>query len=146
MSTTRTTLALILAAAFLCCAAYAKDEADTDSLYSRIGGSEAVSAIASELVDRAAHDPLTARSWEKVELSRVKQMLAEYLCSQTGGGCTYTGDSMKDVHAGLDITEAEMYRLVEQLREVMQDRHIALRDRNAVLAILAPTKRDVVTK
>ena len=73
-------------------------------------------------------------------------MLAEYLCSKTGGGCVYTGDTVKDIHAGLNITEAEMYRVVEHLRAVMQKNGVALRERNEVLAIFAPSKRDVVTK
>ena len=81
-----------------------------------------------------------------MNLPRVKSMLVEQLCNVTGGPCTYTGDTMLDVHAGLKITEAEMNGMVEILRRVMIRHRIKLRERNELLAILAPMKRDVVTE
>jgi hemoglobin len=53
---------------------------------------------------------------------------------------------MIDVHAGLKITEAEMNGMVEILSKVMIRHRIKLRERNELLAILAPMKRDVVTE
>jgi len=119
--------------------------AASPSLYERIG-SERLSAIANELVDRSSSDPRTSRSWRKVSLHRVKDVLTVYLCSITGGPCVYEGDTMKDIHAGLDITEAEMFTMVQSLRDIMIRHEVPLRERNELLALLAPSKRDVVTK
>ena len=115
------------------------------SLYDRIGG-ERLGAIASDLVDRSSSDPRTSRSWRKVSLHRVKGVLTVYLCSIAGGPCAYEGDTMKDVHAGLDITEAEMFTMVQSLRDIMVSHDVPMRERNELLALLAPSKRDVVTK
>ena len=53
---------------------------------------------------------------------------------------------MRDVHAGLKITQAEFYGLVPDA-EGLHERHgIAIRERNELLAILAPMKRDVVER
>jgi len=140
----RTCAALALWSLLAFATAYAGPEGK--SLYERVGGQAAVTAIAGELVDQATADPRTARSWQKVELQRVKVLLTEYLCFTTGGPCTYSGDTMKDVHAGLKINEAEMNAMVEMLRQIMVRRGLALRERNEMLAVLAPTKRDVVTQ
>ena len=86
------------------------------------------------------------QSFAKVDLKRVKRLLAEQICSLTGGGCTYTGDSMAEVHAGHNIRDAEFFGLVEKMRVIMIRNGIALRERNELLAILAPMKRDVVTR
>ena len=126
--------------AFTCTTAFAEA-----SLYDRIG-KDRLSAIANELVDRSSSDPRTSRSWRKVSLHRVKCVLNVYLCSLTGGPCQYEGDSMKDVHAGLDINEAEMFTMVQSLRNIMESHEVPLRERNELLALLAPSKRDVVTK
>ncbi|MGH6609174.1 MAG: group I truncated hemoglobin [Burkholderiaceae bacterium] len=120
--------------------------ADALSLYERVGGGTIIAAISSDLVERAAADPRTKRSWRKVNLTRVKGVLSEHLCSVTDGPCTYGGDTMEDIHAGLDITEAEMFALVEILRDIMIEREIRVRERNELLALLAPMKRDVVTR
>jgi len=116
------------------------------SLYERLGGQTRVSAFINETIDRTSSDPKLNHSFEKVDLDRVKRLLVEQICSLTGGGCTYTGDTMVDVHAGLKLTETDMYGLVEILREAMIRHGVALRERNELLAILAPMKRDVVTQ
>ena len=116
------------------------------SLYERLGGHPTVQAIADDVIDDAASDPKLKRSFAKVNLARVKQLLAEQICAVTGGGCQYTGDSMHDVHAGLGITEAEFFGLVEVLRTSMRRHGVGLRERNELLKILAPMKRDVVER
>ena len=116
------------------------------SLYERLGGQPTVAAIAADVIDDAASDPKLKRSFAKVDLARVKKLLAEQICQVTGGGCQYTGDSMHDVHAGLGITEAEFYGLVEVLRTSMRRHGVGLRERNELLRILAPMKRDVVER
>lgn len=133
-----------LVTALLAVAYCATASADA-SLYERIGG-ERLSSIANDLVDRSSSDPRTSRSWRKVSLGRVKAVLNTYLCSVTGGPCAYDGDTMKDVHAGLEINEAEMYTMVQSLRDIMIRHDVPLRERNELLALLAPTKREVVTR
>jgi hemoglobin len=77
-------------------------------------------------------------------LERIKRSLAEQLCDLSGGPCHYTGDSMKDVHQGLHISQAQFYRLVETLRDVLQERGVDPGSTNELLRLLAPMKRDVV--
>jgi hemoglobin len=114
------------------------------SLYERLGGTEKVTAVVNETIDVVAADPRMNQSFDKVNLKRVKALLVEQICSLTGGGCAYTGDSMKDVHAGHKISNAEFYDLVEVLRESLRKQNIPLSARNELLEILAPMKRDVV--
>lgn len=116
------------------------------SLYDRLGGGDGVSAIVDELIDRSRTGPNTSRSFEKVNLKRLKQQIALQVCSLTGGPCAFTGDDMKTTHAGHDITQAEFYAMVEILRGVLDDRGVGEREKNELLAVLAPFKRDVVTR
>jgi len=117
-----------------------------DSLYARLGGTPNVTAVVSDVIDEAAGDPHLKRSFDKVNLKRLKNLLVEQICELTGGGCRYSGDSMHDVHAGLGITQAEFYGLVQVLKDSMQRHGIAIRERNELLAILAPMKRDIVER
>jgi hemoglobin len=111
-----------------------------------MGGSAKVTAVVNEVIDVAATDPHMKRSFADVDIPRVKRLLVEQICELAGGGCTYTGDTMHDVHAGLGITQAEFYDLVQTLRDSMIRHGIGLRERNELLRILAPMKRDVVEK
>ncbi len=114
------------------------------TLYSRLGGETGVAAISTTLIDRIAADPLTGPSFKDSKLDRIKRLLAEQICDLSGGPCRYSGDPMKEVHAGHHISEAQFYVVVDQLRGILEERHVDLRSRNELLRLLAPMKRDVV--
>ncbi len=113
-------------------------------LYQRLGGEAGVQAIVDETIDTVAADPRTNHSFQKVDVKRLKGKIVEQICSLTGGGCKYSGDTMKQSHAGLNITQAEFYITVQVLRDVL-DKRVGEREKNELLKILAPMKRDVVT-
>ncbi len=115
-----------------------------DNLYTRLGGEAGVAAISNTLIDRVVADPVMGPSFEGSKLSRIKTLLAEQICDLSGGPCHYSGDPMKEVHAGHHITEAMFYRMVATLREILQERHVDQRSTNQLLRLLAPMKRDVV--
>jgi hemoglobin len=114
------------------------------SLYARLGGTPKVTAFVGQTIDVVANNPKMNQSFDKVNLQHVKDMLIEQICSLTGGGCKYTGDTMRDVHAGHHISNAEFFDLVEVLRDAMRAQDVPLSARNELLEILAPMKRDVV--
>jgi hemoglobin len=115
-----------------------------NSLYVRLGGEAGVAAISNMLIDRVAADPVMGPSFKDSKLSRIKTLLAEQICDLSGGPCHYSGDPMKEVHAGHHITEAMFYRMVDTLRGILKERHVDLRSTNQLLRLLAPMKRDVV--
>jgi hemoglobin len=83
-------------------------------------------------------------SFKDSKLSRIKTLLAEQICDLSGGPCHYSGDPMKEVHAGHHITEAMFYRMVDTLRDILRERQVDIRSTNQLLRLLAPMKRDVV--
>ena len=130
---------LLLAADIACAAAGARP-----SLYDRLGGEAGVAAIATSLIDRVSADPRLGRSFKDAKLDRIKRLLAEQICDLSGGPCRYSGDSMKEVHAGHHISEADFYGMVADLRDILKERHVSQGATNELLRRLAPMKRDVV--
>ena len=117
-----------------------------DTLYDRLGGETGVAQFVNRTVDLSAMDPQTKRTFDKVDLKKLKQKVAEQICSLTGGPCTYTGDSMKLVHQGMNLTEAEFYGFVETLRSALNESQVSDGAKNELLRILAPMKRDIVSQ
>jgi hemoglobin len=113
-------------------------------LYDALGGEAGVSAIAGSLIDRVSADPKLGRSFKNSNLDRIKRLLAEQICDLSGGPCRYSGDSMREVHAGHHISEAEFFGMVADLRAVLKERHVSQGAANELLRLLAPMKRDVV--
>ena len=75
----------------------------------------------------------------------MKEKIVEQICSLAGGGCKYTGDPMDKVHKGLQNTEAEMNLVVQWLRDALDSAGVKESEKNELLRLLAPMKRDIVT-
>lgn len=116
------------------------------TLYARLGGEESIMQIVDVTINLVATSPKTARSFDKVNLANVKKRIVEHICALTDGPCKYTGDAMHLVHRGMDITESEFYGMVEALRFALDGAHVNEAAKNELLRILAPMKRDIVTK
>lgn len=116
------------------------------SLYERIGGKEVLYRISAETLDRVAEDPKTMRSFDGVKMDLLKESLTNFLCVETGGDCVYEGEPMENSHADAEITVAEFELMVHTMREVMDHNNVDTREKNELLKILAPMKKDVVTK
>jgi hemoglobin len=114
------------------------------SLYTRLGGEPVVTALVSETIDATVADPRLNQSYRNTDLPRIKRLVVEQICDLAGGGCHYSGDSMREVHANHHISQREFYGLVENLRAAMRRHHVNLRARNELLALLAPMAPDVV--
>lgn len=119
--------------------------AGAQTLYERLGGAPVVERIAAQTIDRTAADPATRRSFDKVNLANLKKKVAEQLCELSGGPCKYSGDPMKLVHKGMDINEGEFNGMVQHLRDACDASGVGQREKNELLRLLAPMKRDIVT-
>ncbi len=80
------------------------------TLYERLGGYDAISAVANDLVSRLQADSLLGRFWQNRSedgIRREKQLLTDFLCSSAGGPLYYTGRDMKVSHKGMKISERD---------------------------------------
>lgn len=131
---------------FLLLNACATQPKANQSLYERIGGQAMLSEISSDTIDIVSTDLRTMRSFKDVKLKVLKESITNFLCIKTGGSCEYEGETMKNSHAEAEITTAEFELMVQVMRDVMDKHHVGTKEKNELLKILAPMKRDVVTK
>lgn len=114
------------------------------TLFERIGGLPVLTLVVSETIDHSASHPKLKRSFDGVKLATLKQSVVDQLCMLTGGGCVYEGETMKNSHQDLKITTAEFELFVAAFRKSL-DNHVGQAEKNELLKILAPMKRDIVT-
>jgi hemoglobin len=89
-------------------------------------------------VPKHVADPRLNQSFKGTDVARVKWLIAEQICGRAGGGCHYSGDSMRDVHVNHNVTQTEFFGLLKDLRKALRRHHMRLRERNELLALLAP--------
>jgi hemoglobin len=122
-------------------AAPAKKEA---SLYQRLGGQPAITAVIDDFVANVAADERINGRFAKTDIPRLKKLLVEQVCAGTGGPCQYTGRDMKTAHKGMRLQEAEFTALVEDLGKSLNKFKVAKQEQDELLAILGPMKPDIV--
>ena len=124
-------------------AATAAPAADS-SLYDRLGGKTAITAVVDDFVGNVAADKRINARFAKTNIPHLKQMLVEQICQATGGPCTYTGKSMKDAHKGMKITEADFNALVDDLTRSLGKFKVGDREKTELLTALGSMKGDIV--
>lgn len=80
------------------------------SLYERLGGYDAISAVVDNLLPRLRSDAQLGRFWQnrgEDGIRREKQLLIDYLSANAGGPMYYTGRDMKVSHKGMNISESD---------------------------------------
>jgi len=120
-----------------------------DSLYKRLGGYDAIAAVVDDLIGRMVADPELKKFFDPFSTdsrARIRQRLVEQLCMASGGSCVYTGRTMKAVHAGIGITEANWTSFMNHAGAALDKFKVPAKEKGEVVALLVSLKRDIVEK
>lgn len=117
------------------------------NLYARLGGYDAVAAVADNLLERLTGDALLGRFWENRGddgVAREKQLLIDFLCSSAGGPLLYTGRDMATTHRGMGISQADWDAFIGHLEATLDAFSVPDTERAEVLAFIDSTREDIV--
>jgi len=115
------------------------------SLYERLGGEAAVTAVVDEFVANVAADERINKFFTATDIAKLKAHLVNQIGQATGGPQIYTGRDMKTTHAGMGIDQAAFDALVEDLVKALDKFSVPEREKGELLALLGPMKADIVT-
>jgi hemoglobin len=114
------------------------------SLYDRLGGKPAITAVIDQFVANVANDKRINERFATTDIPRLKKNLVEQVCMASGGPCTYAGRDMKTTHTGMRITTADFTALVEDLVSSLDKFKVPEAEKKELLGILGPMKKDIV--
>ena len=118
-----------------------------DTLYARLGGYDAIAAVADDLLPRLMGDPRLGRFWQyraEDSLRREKQLLVDFLCASAGGPLLYVGRDMKTSHKGMRIDEGDWQVFRGHLEATLDAFKVPAAERADVLGFIESTKPDIV--
>ena len=117
------------------------------SLYTRLGGYDAIAAVVDDLVRRLAHDPKLGRFWANRGadgIRREKQLVINFIVDRAGGPLTYTGRDMLTTHKGMKITGADWNIFMGHLNETLDKFKVPARERQDVIGFMESLKGTVI--
>ena len=127
----------------------AHTQAKEKSLYERLGGYDAISAVVNELAVRLVKDEKLGVYFKGLSNDSKRKLIAhltDFVCSATGGPCIYTGRDMKTSHEGLGITDEEWDRFVRITKEVLNKFKVPAKEQQEFLQLVSPLKSVIVEK
>lgn len=118
---------------------------DPRPLYVQLGGVEGIERLADRFVRELAADSEVRSHFEGIDARRFRAQVAAHLCEVADGPCSYAGDSMLEVHRGMEIDQRAFNATVESLIRAMESLRLPVPAQNRLLARLAPMRADIVT-
>lgn len=144
-------LSFIAAMTFVVSCSSDDEKAADPTLYTRLGGVDAISLVVDKFLTNVAADTEINGRFEATvanesRLRLLRNNLIDQICAGSGGPCTYKGLSMAAAHAGMDISDAEFGALVGDLVAALDFYKVPEKEKTDLLAILGPMQSDIVGK
>jgi len=142
----RIIVATAVAAALWSGTAHAHMAAPKRTLYERLGGRPAITAVVDDFVGNVARDRRINRFFANANVPRLKRLLVQQICQASGGPCVYTGRDMKSAHRGMGVSNRDFHALVQDLGRTLNKFRVPAREQKELVAALAPLQKDIVER
>lgn len=131
-------------------AAKAAAPVDKNSLFARLGGTPAVTAVVDSFVNTAAADKrvnfFRDGKFKNLNVPHLKEQLVKFISMATGGPKAYNGLDMKTAHEGMKIKSSEFDAIAEDLSLTLDKFKVPAKEKGELMAIAASTKKDIVSQ
>ena len=117
------------------------------SLYDRLGGYEAVSAVVDDFAGKLFTDPVVGkRFFGMSDDSRegFRQKNKNLVCAATGGPCKIISRPAATTHGGLGIKASEFNIVAQHLVDTLNKFNVPEQEHNELMAIIASLRPDIV--
>jgi len=142
-------LMLLATLGLTACASMGGDATPAPSLYKRLGGREGIAGVVDAFVANALADPRIGPAFKSLPADKVgplKTNIADFICENTGGPCSYGGRTMKDSHRGLGLEKADFDACNAALAKALDSKNVAAADKEQVMKLVASLMNDIVEK
>jgi hemoglobin len=121
----------------------------TKTLYERLGGYDAIVAVANDLLPRLRSDPQLGRFWAhrgEDGIMREKQLLIDFLCTSAGGPMYYRGRDMTLTHKGMHISESDWNMFLEHAAATLAKFQVPDAEKREVVELVQSIKKECVKR
>lgn len=146
-----------LASAFALCGAaaplaLAQQPGAQNSLYDRLGGLKGITVVVDDFLDRLVsnrtlnRNPAIKAGRQSSPTPYLKFQVAQLVCEVSGGPCKYTGKTMKESHAHLNISEKEWDVMAKEFKKSLDKFKVPATEQQELFDIVGKTKGDIVVR
>ena len=133
-------------------AARAQQPGVQKTLYERLGGLKGITMVTDDFINRLVanktlnQNPAINAGRKNSPPPYLKFQVSQLVCEVSGGPCKYTGKSMKESHAHLNISEKEWEIMAAEFRKSLNKFKVPAAEQKELFAIVGKTKADIVAR
>lgn len=119
------------------------------SLYTRLGGYDAIAAVVDDFIGRLVADKRFTKFFvghSEDSLHKIRMHVIDQLCNAAGGPCNYIGRDMRMSHHGLGITSEDWDASAKHLVDALNKFKVGKTEQDDLLAFVSSLKKDIVDK
>jgi hemoglobin len=127
------------------------------SLYDRLGGRSGIRGISADWIDALVNNgqlnrqnPKVAQAHGRLREGPIREqgieVLTNLFCQLTGGPCQYSGRSLRESHAPLNISQADWLIGIAELKNVLGRHRVGQAEREEFVSVIERTRSDIVTR
>lgn len=116
----------------------------SNSLYERLGGTEVITQISSDIVDNHLANSAIATRFANSKVDKLKKTVTEFFITGTGGPNLYKGEDMLTAHKGMNISALEFMAVLDDALAALAKNNIAQREQEEVLFVLYSMRADII--
>src|SRR6266705_1491029 len=140
-------LMLLATLGLTACASMGGDATPAPSLYKRLGGREGIAGVVDAFVANALADARIGPAFKSLPAAKVgplKTNIADFICENTGGPCSYVGRTMKESHKGLGLAREDFDACNAALAKALDSSKVAPGDKAEVMKLVQSLMPDIV--
>ena len=141
---------LIVSVGLAACASMGSDKTTSGpSLYKRLGGRERIAGVVDQFVVNALADPRIGPAFKSLPAERVgplKTNIADFICENSGGPCSYGGRTMQDSHKGLKLTKEDVDACNAALSKALDQKGVGAAEKSELMALVQGLMPSIVNQ
>ena len=115
-----------------------------NSLFERLGGTEGITKIASDVIDNHLANKAIATRFAKSDIAKIKNAAATFFISGTGGPNVYKGKDLLAAHQGMNISALEFMSVLDDALAALKKNNISQQEQEEVLFVLYSMRSQIV--
>lgn len=116
------------------------------TIYELIGGESALVAVVDDFYMRVLADPQLAGFFAGANMPKLKGRQVEFFAAALGGPDFYRGASMRDVHAGRGISQADFDKVAVHLTDALAAAGVPADTVAQIAGAVTPLAEEIVSR
>ena len=120
-----------------------------DTLFDRLGGQAGIGKLVDRVIDLHLQNPAIGARYQNLDeerIARSREKAKEFFAYGSGGPVEYTGRSMVETHAGMNINATEYMAVIDDIMQAMDEMAYPRPVCDEVLGIAYSLKEEIVHK